>query len=138
VSRVKYHVGKRDHQNAYTFVADLNRRIVPHHRFQITTDGLEGYVPAIEEAFGADVDFAQLIKSYAAPSTSGPDWFRPSARVVSITTKEIIGQPRAERISTSHMERANLTWRMSLRRLSSDAAEGIVGLAGDSSLRCST
>jgi transposase-like protein/IS1 family transposase len=111
-----YHVGKRDGLNAYTFVTDLNRRIRPAHRFQITTDGLEGYVPAIEEAFGADVDFAQLIKNYAQASTDGPDWFRPSARVVSITTKEIIGQPKQERISTSHMERANLTWRMTLRR----------------------
>jgi len=111
-----YHVGKRDGLNAYMFITDLNRRIVPHHRFQITTDGLEGYVPAIEEAFGSDVDFAQLIKNYAQPSTNGPDWFRPSARVTSITTKDIIGQPKAERISTSHMERANLTWRMSLRR----------------------
>ncbi len=86
-----YHVGKRDRANAYTFISDLNRRIMPHHRFQITTDGLDGYVPAIEEAFGADVDFAQLIKNYSAPTTNGPDWFRPSARVVSITTKEIIG-----------------------------------------------
>lgn len=88
-----YHVGKRDHENAYTFVTDLNRRIVPHHRFQLTTDGLEGYVPAVEEAFGSDVDFAQLIKNYknyAPASTNGPDWFRPSARVVSITTREII------------------------------------------------
>lgn len=62
------------------------------------------------------MDFAQLIKNYAPASTNGPDWFRPSARVVSITTKEILGTPKAERISTSHMERANLTWRMTLRR----------------------
>ena len=111
-----YHVGKRDGLNAYTFVTDLNRRIVPHHRFQITTDGLEGYIPAIEEYFGADVDFAQLIKNYATPNTNDPDWFRPSAKVVSITTREIIGQPEPARISTSHMERANRTWRMQLRR----------------------
>ena len=111
-----YHVGKRDGLNAYTFITDLNRRIVPHHRFQITTDGLEGYVPSIEEAFGSDVDFAQLIKNYATPNTNGPDWFRPSARVVSITTKEIIGSPEPSRISTSHMERLNRTWRMQMRR----------------------
>src|SRR3970040_299804 len=101
-----YHVCKRDGLNAYTLISDLNRRIVPHHRFQITTDGLEGYVPAIEEAFGSDVDFAQLIKNYATPNTKGPDWFRPSSKVISITTREVIGEPKAERISTSHMERA--------------------------------
>jgi len=111
-----YHVGKRDGLNAYTFITDLNRRIAPHHRFQITTDGLEGYVPAIEEAFGSDVDFAQLIKNYATPNTNGPDWFRPSARVTTISTNVITGNPKTERISTSHMERANLTWRMQLRR----------------------
>lgn len=111
-----YHVGKRDGLGAYALISDLNRRIVPHHRFQITTDGLEGYVPAIEENFGADVDFAQLVKNYAALNTSGPDWFRPSSRVTSITTKAIIGDPEPTRISTSHMERANRTWRMQLRR----------------------
>jgi len=55
-------------------------------------------VPAIEEAFGADVDFAQLIKNYSPANTNGPDWFRPSAGVVSITTKEIIGNPNKSRI----------------------------------------
>lgn len=88
-----YHVGKRDHLNAYTFITDLNRRIVPHHRFQITTDGLEGYIPAIEENFGADVDFAQLVKSYTAPVTNGPDWFRPSSRVTTITKVPVSGDP---------------------------------------------
>jgi hypothetical protein len=88
-----YHVGKRDGLNAYTFIADLDCRIVPHHRFQITTDGLADYIPAIEEHFGADVDFAQLVKSYAAPVTSGPDWFRPSSRVTTITKVVVAGDP---------------------------------------------
>jgi transposase-like protein/IS1 family transposase len=113
---ITYHVGKRDGFGAYALIADLNRRIVPHHRFQITTDGLEGYIPAIEENFGADIDFAQLVKNYAPPRTDGPDWFRPSARVVSTTKVDIIGEPKAARVSTSHIERANLTVRMHLRR----------------------
>jgi IS1 family transposase len=112
-----YHVGKRDGLNAYTFISDLNRRIIPHHRFQITTDGLEGYVPAIEENFGADVDFAQLVKSYASPVTSGPDWFRPSSRVTTITKVPVSGDPDTCNISTSYIERQNLTMRMHLRRL---------------------
>lgn len=74
-------------------------------------------MPAIEEHFGADVDFAQLVKNYAKPATDGPDWFRPSARVVSTTKVAIIGSPEAERVSTSHIERANPTVRMHLRRL---------------------
>lgn len=75
-----YHVGKRDSLSADTFIIDLNRRIVPHHRFQITTDGLEGYVPAIEEAFGADVDFAQLIKNDAMSATQATKCARVSSR----------------------------------------------------------
>ena len=75
-----------------------------------------GLTPSVEEHFGADVDFAQLVKNYSPPRTDGPDWFRPSAKVVSTTKVTIQGQPKAERISTSHIERANLTVRMHLRR----------------------
>lgn len=82
----------------------------------MTTDGLEGYVPAVEEHYGADIDFAQLIKNYAAPRTDGPDWYRPSARVISTVPTPVIGNPKIEKISTSHIERANLTVRMHLRR----------------------
>ena len=113
---LSYYVGKREGQSAYEFIGDLGQRIAARHRFQITTDGLGDYIPAIEEHFGADVDFAQIIKQYAAPTTSGPDWFRPSSRVTSITLKPITGDPKVERISTSHIERANLTLRMQLRR----------------------
>ena len=74
-----YHVGTRDGLSGYEFVQDLGDRIKEQHRFQFTSDGHEVYPPAIEERFGADIDFAQLIKNYAR--TDGPDWFRPSARV---------------------------------------------------------
>ena len=113
---IAHHIGKRDHVNAYEFMGILSRRIAPTHRFQLTTDGLEGYVPAVEEHFGADVDFAQLVKSYSPPRTDGPDWFRPSARVVSTSKVRVMGDPKAEKVSTSHIERANLTVRMHLRR----------------------
>ena len=113
---VSSRVGKRDGLNAHLFMQDVSTRIAAHHRFQLTTDGLEGYVPAVEEAFGADVDFAQLIKQYAAPRTDGPDWYRPSSRVTSMLPALVQGDPRPERISTSHIERLNLTVRMQMRR----------------------
>jgi hypothetical protein len=61
-----WRVGKRDHLNAYEFMEDLSRRIVK--RCQLTTDGLEGYILAVEEHFGADVDFAQLVKQVRGPT----------------------------------------------------------------------
>src|SRR5690606_32750724 len=64
----------------------------------------------------SQIDFAQCVKNYAAPRTDGPDWFRPSARVTSVDKIRVSGDPDAARISTSHMERANLTVRMHLRR----------------------
>ena len=111
---LSYYVGRRDAQSGYNFVQDLSRRVTG--RFQFTSDGFDAYPPAVEEHFGPDIDFAQLIKNYSAPRTDGPDWFRPSARVVSATPKHISGSPKLARISTSHIERANLTVRMQLRR----------------------
>lgn len=113
---ISQHVGKRDGANAYELARDLSSRIAEHHRFQLTTDGLEGYVAAVEEHFGTDIDFAQLVKLYAAPRTDGPDWFRPSARVTTMIPTPIQGDPKPERISTSHIERVNLTVRMQMRR----------------------
>ncbi len=114
---LSYYVGKRDAVSAYEFIGDLHNRIAEQHRCQLTTDGLEGsYVPAIEEHFGAEVDFAQLVKQCAKPRTDGPDWFCPSSHVVTVIPTPLIGDPDFKRISTSHIERANLTVRMHLRR----------------------
>jgi len=111
---LSYYVGKRDGLSAYEFIEDLSRRIIG--RCQLTTDGLDAYPPAVEEHFGADVDYAQLVKNYAAPRTDGPDWYRPSARVVSTVPTLVMGNPKFEKISTSPIERTNLTLRMQLRR----------------------
>src|SRR5439155_14831338 len=113
---LSYRVGKRDGVNAYEFIGDLKGRIAETHRCQLTTDGLEGYIDAVDEHFGADVDFAQLVKQYAHPRRDGPDWFRPSSHLGAATPTPISGAPDFKRISTSHIERANLTVRMHLRR----------------------
>jgi transposase-like protein/IS1 family transposase len=110
---LSYLVAKRDGGSAYDFIKDLSERVTG--RFQITTDGLRTYVPAIEEYFGADIDFAQLLKIYGTSGGDGPDWYNPS-KVTATVPISITGNPKVERISTSHIERANLSVRTHLRR----------------------
>lgn len=110
---LSYLTAKRDPPSAYAFVRDLSERV--SGRFQITTDGLRGYIPAIEEYLGADVDFAQLVKVYGNRDSAGPDWYSPSQVTATVPTP-ISGNPRIEHISTSHIERANLSMRTHLRR----------------------
>ncbi|MBI3319166.1 MAG: hypothetical protein HYZ89_01060 [Candidatus Omnitrophica bacterium] len=68
------------------------------------------------EHVGADVEFAQLVQQSAHPRTDGPDWFWPSSHVAPAIPTLITGDPDERRISRSHIERANLTVRMHLRR----------------------
>lgn len=107
-----YRVGKRTRQNAEAFMDDLSERLA--NRVQISSDALNSYVDAIERAFGADVDDGQVVKFYDAEPI-GPGRYAPP-RVVSQKKVVVAGSPDRRHISTSLVERQNLTMRMSMRR----------------------
>ncbi len=105
-------VGKRDVLVAQSFMLDLERRLA--NRVQLTTDGFRPYLVAVEKAFGADVDFAQLVKLYGAEVVGEARYSPP--RITQVTAVPISGNPDANLISTSYVERQNLTLRMQIRR----------------------
>jgi IS1 family transposase len=109
-----FKVGNRDAATANAFVRDVASRMKT--RVQISTDALRAYVEAIEGAFGSDVDYAQIIKSYGHEEAS--DNRRYSApQFVSSEKKVIVGNPDQSLISTSYIERLNATTRLHMRRL---------------------
>lgn len=110
-----WHVGTRDADSAYAFIHDLASRL--DGRIQLTTDGHKVYINAVEDAFGADIDFAQLIKLYGNAGQTKEDQRRYSpAECTGIEKRRITGNPNIKDISTSYVERQNLTMRMHMRR----------------------
>lgn len=112
---VSYMVGGRDSEYAIGFMDDLCARLA--NRVQLTTDGHKAYLEAVEGAFGGDVDYAQLIKLYDEPTGQKGHERKYSPSECTGTKKRAVeGRPDMGKISTSHVERQNLTMRMHMRR----------------------
>ena len=109
-----YRIGQRDLLTASAFVSDLASRVIG--RIQLSSDALRTYVPAVERGFGCDVDYGQLIKTYATSSEYPENRYSPGD-VISTERTVIMGNPIESKISTSYVESQNLTLRMHCRRL---------------------
>lgn len=109
---VSWMVGTRDAMSAYGFIQDLAKRL--SHRVQLTTDGHRPYLTAVEDAFGGQIDYAMLVKLYGSDRESESRYSPPEC----IATREVVisGRPERRHISTSYVERQNLTMRMHMRR----------------------
>lgn len=109
-----YAVGKRTKATTETLIGDLSERLA--NRVQITTDGFRFYVNAIENSFGSDVDFAQLVKLYGDYGQHDSATKYSPSQILEVISKIMQGNPDESKISTSYIERQNLTIRMMMRR----------------------
>jgi len=110
---ISYLVGGRDAGFAFEFMQDVASRLT--HRVQLTTDGHRPYLEAVEDTFGADIDYAQLVKIYGTEQLPSESRYSPP-KCLGARPHTVTGNPDARHISTSYIERQNLTMRMMNRR----------------------
>jgi hypothetical protein len=105
-----FHVGKRDATDAFLFINDLAGRLAS--RVQLTSDGHKAYLQAVEDAFGAEIDYAQLVKLYGKNIAPVMEARYSPPVCIGARKNRVIGSPKRGLVSTSHIERQNLTVRM--------------------------
>jgi len=106
-------VGQRDADWAHVFMQDLKSRLT--NRVQLTSDGYKTYLQAVDDAFGEEIDYAQLVKIYGAVGEASEARYSP-AECIGIKKRTVTGNPEETHISTSYVERQNLQMRMSMKR----------------------
>jgi len=109
---ISYAAGSRDYETACLFIQDIAGRL--QNRVKLTTDGHGAYLDAIDETFGAEIDYAQLIKIYGNKPQDDTKYSPPDC--IRTEKRPITGKPESKHISTSYIERQNLTMRMQMRR----------------------
>jgi len=107
-----FRIGKRTGELALSFMRDLQARVST--RIQLSTDSFTPYYEAVEAVWGTEIDYAQIHKNYREERTGEKRYSPPC--IVSITLRPLIGEPKRNHISTSYVERQNLTMRMQMRR----------------------
>jgi IS1 family transposase len=109
-----YVVGKRDLYHATMFLEDLASRL--NNRIQLSSDAMAAYPDSVERAFGADIDYAQIVKEYSSPAPEDQRKYSP-ATLSAVYKAAIVGDPNPDLVCTSYIERANLTMRTHCKRL---------------------